>query len=112
MSNTFYKLNNELKNTLDEILKIKNYNNSISEEKFNRNNIEKLIEMGYVEYVGDATSFDGWGCFIRPTYNGEHYNDLKRDYNNHNIKEWIKFWIPVVVSVLSFGFSIFTFLYK
>ena len=102
----FYKLNKKLKLTLNQALKIENYNEAITDKEFERENIEKLIELGYLREIGKAQSTTNWGCFILPTYNGLHYKELERKHNKYIIGEWIKFFVPVFLSIVTLIISI------
>ncbi len=102
----FYKLNKDLKTTLSKVLNIEDYNKSISEKDFNKNHIEKLIDVGYLSLERDISTLQEWRCIVCATYDGEHYEDLKKEYNRKVIGEWIKFWIPISLSIVSLVTSI------
>lgn len=107
MINNFNKLNRELEVTLNKILKIEDYDKSISEKDgIKKETIEKLVDMGYLTFI-DASAFDGWSGFVNPTYDGQHYKEIKNEYIKLNIKEWIKFLIPVFISIAAFIKSFF-----
>lgn len=106
MNNEFYKLNKDLKTTLNKILNINEYDKHISETEFIKSHIKKLIDVGYLSLKFDASTLGEWIYIVNVTYDGEHYDEIKKEHNKRVIEEWIKFWIPISLSIVSLITSI------
>lgn len=71
--------------------------------------LDRLVELGYCyvthsiyknnKHLISPNGFYSLTCF------GKDYFASKRD-------EWIKFWIPVTISIIALGFSIYTYITK
>lgn len=104
MINNFIKLDKDSVNTLNLILSNQNFPLELTDEFWDKSQIEALIHYGYLNKVTEENTTDivgGWHCWVSPTYEGKEYKNIKKEYYNERIKEDLKFIIPLIVSVIS-----------
>ncbi len=83
---------------------------SISSPEYNQNQIDHLIDLGYLEKI-DVSTLSGWNYIIKSTYSGKNYFENKKADQKaklkHNIIEILKFIIPTIISIITLIVSIF-----
>ena len=96
------KINNDL---------CKNEDISVSSsEGYLKEEIDSLIILGYIKKKIDTSSKDGWSYIIVSTHKGLTYLNTKKKREKikqrKQIEEWVKFIIPVIISIISLTVSI------
>lgn len=95
--------------TLYDILSI-NSEISVSSPEYNKEQIDSLVNSGYLEKINASTLSD-WNYIIRPTYAGKTYFENKkatqRTKFKHDTIEIVKFLIPTIISIIVLIVSIF-----
>lgn len=108
------KMDNELEETLKKIYNLLDESTknevSIDSSKFEKETVDYLKKKHLIEVL-DASTFDGWEYMIRPTFEGKKYFEEKeiteREKRKQQTKESVRFWLPIVISIISLVVSIF-----
>lgn len=104
MINNFIKLDKSSETVLMLILKNNVFPMELTDECWDKSQIETLINYKYLYQDTKAETNDiigGWHCWIIPTYEGKNYNKIKKEYYFERVMEELKFIIPLIVSIIA-----------
>ena len=104
MVNNFIKLDKSSEMTLNLILKNGVFPMELTDEFWDKSQIEALIHYGYLNKVAEENTTDivgGWHCWVTPTYEGKNYIKIKNEYYFGRVAEEFKFIIPLIVSIIA-----------
>ncbi len=109
---TFEKIDKQLEVLLKSIYSALESKEEIevSPPEYSETAINSLVEKGLIDVL-DSSTMSGWSYIVRPTYLGENYFKEKEQYEKEHKREkridFVKWFIPLVVSIISLGLSIY-----
>lgn len=98
-----------LKNIYDALKNSPNNEISINSPKYCKETVDYLKKKHLIDAL-DVSTFSGWKYIVKPTYEGKKYFEEKevigRERKKQENKEFIRFWLPIVISIISLIVSI------
>ena len=104
MVNNFIKLDKSSEMTLNLILKNGVFPMELTNECWDKSQIETLINYNYLHQNCITETSDligGWHCWVTLTYEGKKYIKIKNEYYFGRVAEEFKFIIPLIVSIIA-----------